>query len=243
MTRHIDESVLHDFREGLLDSDLERQVREHLDACPECREELQALCALLGGLGGLPVEAQPSRDLWPQIAWRVEAAKARGRTSADATEESKPATLDSPSLGPRRSRWIQLQAWQLLAASIALMVISGASVWVFLGRGTDPGGSLGQMTIAPAHFVGWEEAYGGYDEAVADLEDVLERGREVLDPETVRVLEESLLAIDQAIQEAGEAVRADPASPVLQRFLADNLRKKMDLLRKTALAVHANTRG
>ena len=23
-------------------------------------------------LGGLPTEAQPSRDLWPQIAWRME---------------------------------------------------------------------------------------------------------------------------------------------------------------------------
>ena len=99
----------------------------------------------------------------------------------------------------------------------------------------------GAPAVTPVQPVSWQEAYGGYDEAVSDLEDVLEKGREILDPETVRVLEESLEAIDLAIEEAGAAVREDPASPVLQRFLAENLRKKMDLLRRAAMAVYANT--
>jgi hypothetical protein len=241
MIRHIEESVLHDFREGLLEPDLEREVRDHLDDCPECREELEALSAFLDGLGTLPVEAQPSRDLWPQIAWRMGAATGEDRTFVDRAEGSGAEREDA--LVPVRAtgRRIQLGAWQLLAASIVLMVISGASVWAFLGNRTSPGETPGRFPYQAAQFVGWEEAYGGYDDAVADLEDVLERGREVLDPETIRVLEESLRSIDRAIQEAEEAVRQDPASPVLQRFLADNLRKRMDLLRRAASAVHANT--
>jgi hypothetical protein len=226
MTEHIDESTLHDFRDGLVTPDIEKQVREHIAVCPECREELEGLTSLLKDLGSLPVEAQPSRDLWPQIAWRVKGAGIQDPAGADMEDGREVPRRDS--LEPRRSRRVSLPAWQLLAASIALMVVSGASVWTFLSGRADSGGLADPLPPTPVQFVGWEEAYSGYDEAVADLESVLERGREVR-------------TIDLAIEEAGEAVRQDPASPILQRFLADNLRKKMDLLRKAAMAVYANT--
>jgi hypothetical protein len=221
MTRHSDDGLLQDFREGLLDPEAEERVREHLDECSQCREELEALTELLDGLGDLAVEAQPSRDLWPQIAWRMEGAKTRSH--------------------PGRGRRVNLPAWQLLAASIALIVISGGSVWAFLSGRMETGGPLGPLQETTAQLVGWQDAYSGYDQAVADLETVLEKGRGVLDPETVRVLEENLQTIDRAIQEAGEALMQDPASTVLQRFLADNLRKKVELLRQAAGAVYANS--
>ncbi len=220
MTRHVEDGALNDFREGLLDREEEERVRGHLEGCQVCRGELARLSKLAEDLGSLPVEATPSRDLWPQIAWRIE---------------------NSGAVEKRARHRVSLPAWQLLAASIALMVISGGIVWTFLSGSPGPA-SVGDSGVrTPAQFVGWEEAYGGYDEAVADLETVLETGREVLDPETVRVLEESLGTIDQAIEEAGDAVRQDPASPMLQRFLADNLRKKMELLRTAAMAVYAKT--
>ena len=237
MTRHIDESVLHDFREGLLSPEAEEQVQEHLDGCLGCREELEEITKLMEGLRGLPTEAQPSRDLWPKIDWRIEGARTQAPTRADGS-------LDVPLSEPlehRRGRWVSLPAWQLAAASVALMVISGASVWALLSGNEGPGAVLTTVPETSIHSVAWEEAYGGYDEAVEDLEALLKKGREVLDPETVRVLEESLQTIDMAIEEAGEAVSRDPASPVLQRFLAENLRKKMDLLRKAAMAVYATT--
>ena len=235
MTRHIDESVLHDFWEGLLGPEVEGQVQEHLDGCLRCREELEEITKLMEGLGGLSTEAQPSRDLWPQISWRIESARTLGPSGAD---DGLSVPLSEP-LERRRGRWVSLPAWQLAAASVALMVISGASVWALLSGNMAPGAVLPTVPETTLHSVAWEEAYGGYDEAVEDLEALLERGREVLDPETVRVLEESLQTIDMAIEEAGEAVSRDPASPVLQRFLAENLRKKMDLLRKAAMAVYA----
>ena len=241
MTRHIDDGLLQDFHEGLLDPEAEAEVREHLEACSPCREELAALAGLIGGVGALPVEAQPSRDLWPQIAWRMEGARAGASGPEDLVD--LPAVEYGERLPgqSRISRRFNLPAWQLLAASIAIMVISGGGVWAFLSGRTSAGGPSAPSFESPAQLAGWEDAYGGYDEAVADLESLLERGREVLDPETVRVLEENLHTIDQAIQEAGDALMQDPASTVLQMFLADNLRKKMNLLRQAAGAVYAIT--
>lgn len=247
MNQHIDDSLLQDFWEGLLDPEAEAEVRTHLESCARCRQELDDLSELMNDLRALPTAADPTRDLWPQVAWRtqerseieasVEPAEGQDRLG----ETRAPGRGAGPGNRTQVSRRISLPAWQLLAASIALIVISGGSVWAVLsGRPValdsvvPRGGSMSQM-------VGWEEAYGEYDQAVADLEAVLEKGREVLDPETIRVLEENLQSIDRAIQDAGDALMNDPASTLLQRFLADNLRKKVDLLRRAAGAVYAST--
>jgi hypothetical protein len=241
MTWHIDEDRLNDFKDGLLDPEEDARTRSHLDSCAECRDRLDALTRLLEDLQGMPVEAQPARDLWPQIAWRMEGVRQSGSVSEGETEGLPLVGETSGEGRVKGSRRVSLPAWQLLAASIALIVISGGSVWAILSGGPGAASREGVGIQTPAQLVGWEEAYGGYDEAVADLESVLEEGRAVLEPETVRVLEESLSAINLAIEEARRAMAEDPASPVLQRLLADNLRRKMDLLRQAAVAVYANT--
>ena len=240
MTRHIDDSTLNELQDGLLDPAAEAEIRAHLQACPECREELEALSGLLEDLRELPVEAQPARDLWPQIAWRMEGVSVGSRTEELPARrwDGAPGHASAPTRG--RGRRVTLPAWQLLAAGIALMVISSASVWTILsnrGRSEDSA----SVPPVPAQFAGWEDASGGYDEAVSDLEAVLDQGRDILGPETVRVLEENLRINDRAIEEAREALSEDPASTVLQRFLADNMRKKVDLLRQAAGAVLATT--
>lgn len=249
MKQHIDMGLLQDYREGLLDPETEAEVRTHLEACSSCQQELEDLSRLMTDLRSLPTEAEPARDLWPQLAWRIQeksgaegAAQEEMDGSRDRLERvGKEGSVAGPRPARKVSRRISVPAWQLLAASIALIVISGGSVWTLLsGRpGTvesvaPTGGSMSQM-------VGWEDAYGEYDRAVADLEAVLDSGRKVLDPETIKVLEENLQSIDRAIQDAGDALMNDPASPLLQRFLADNLRKKVDLLRRAAGAVYAST--
>lgn len=249
MTRHIDPDFMEDYLEGLLPSDAESEIRQHLAECPRCREELASLGRLLESLGKLPTEAVPARDLWPQVAWRLESASREAAPATSSGTEPAPPmeapvpsrSTSTPDRASRGRRWVSVPAWQLLAASIALMVISGGSVWAFLTLG--PQGRAPTVTRLPAagSLVGWEEAYRGYDEAVADLEDVLEQGREVLDPETVRVLEQNLQSIDEAIQEAEEALARDPSSGILRRFLAENLRRKVDLLRHAADAVYSIT--
>ena len=77
--------------------------------------------------------------------------------------------------------------------------------------------------------------------ATAILAMVLERGREVLDPGTVRVLEENIRVMGGAIREAREALVQDPGSKVLRRLLSENLRTKLELLRHATVAVLSNT--
>jgi hypothetical protein len=245
MTLHVDNGLLQDLQEGLLPPEVEEEVRRHLAACSRCRGELDALAKLMDDMADLPQEAQPARDLWPQIAWRI---GREGKEADEAGPRVDPATERAPlparpGPGVRRGRgWrVDLAAWQLLAASLVVALISGASVWAFLtgrGEGTEPAALPSQWTVQQ---VGWVEAYGGFDEAVADLEAAMEQGRHVLDPETIRVLEENLAIIDKAIRDAREALALDPGSPVVRRILAENLRWKVNLLRHAVSAVYANT--
>ena len=235
MNRHIDFETLQDYAEGLLSHEEEAPVREHLEHCPDCKRELQVVRSLLEDVGGLPAEAHPSRDLWPQIEWRM---GAEGRERAPGT---------SPEVSRRRGgRQVTLKAWQLAAAGIALALFSGAAVWMALagtGVGTAPSGAVATAPLAesPALPAGWNTALEEYHDAVADLEDVLERGRGVLDEETIRILEENLQTINDAIDDAQEALAQDPGSRVLGRLLTENLRRKVDLLRHAAAVVYQNT--
>ena len=80
-----------------------------------------------------------------------------------------------------------------------------------------------------------------YRDAVAELEVILEEGRRVLGHETIQTIEESLATIDEAIEEARESLAADPGSDVLNRLLARNMWKKMEILKQTAVAIRARS--
>ncbi len=76
-----------------------------------------------------------------------------------------------------------------------------------------------------------------YAAAVEDLERVLSAGRGQLDTTTVRVIEQNLAVIDQAIAQAQRALLADPANLYLNTHLAETMRRKLDLLRQAATLV------
>lgn len=80
-----------------------------------------------------------------------------------------------------------------------------------------------------------------YDAAVADLQAILEDGRDRLDPSTVQVLEESLSTIDAAIADARRALEADPANARLSTYLAGTKQRKLELLREASQIVTAIT--
>jgi hypothetical protein len=50
----------------------------------------------------------------------------------------------------------------------------------------------------------------------------------------VRKVEEKLALIDKAIDEARQALSTDPSNAYLNRHLAGTMRRKLDLLRRTA---------
>ncbi len=199
----------------------------HLAQCAECSATLADLRRVVARARALE-STGPATDLWPGIATRIGAApglRAEGRT------------------GGRAHGRFTFSLPQLLAAGIALMVLSGGSVWL-LRPGSTPSIASGAAPAPAGSALGtpasWQRrAAPGYDAAVADLERVLAEGRGRLDTATVRVLEQNLRVIDQAIDQARRAVAADSANAYLNSHLAETMRRKLDLLRQAASLVSA----
>jgi anti-sigma factor RsiW len=210
-----------------------RGVEAHLAGCAECREALGELQAVANRARSLTDQA-PAADLWPAIATRIGGDSQRG-----------PRVLEL-----RAARRFSFTLPQLVAASLALMVMSGGMVWLARlgGERTDipginavapsPGSTPAAVAVLPATFA---EAH--YDEAIADLQQTLEADRARLDPETVRVLERSLIAIDSAIEECRRALAADPANRYLSDSLVAAKKRKLGLLRRATALAEDRTSG
>src|SRR6266571_4930346 len=101
-----------------------------------------------------------------------------------------------------------------------------------------------QATTTPSPIltnVGTYEANPRYAAAVASLERVLAQGRSRLDTATVRVIEKNLGIIDRAIRDAQSALAADPANSYLNLHLAQEMRRKLELLRQAAVLAGARS--
>lgn len=191
-------------------------LEEHLRSCARCREDLDDLRAVVARAATL-VSVPPERELWPAVASRIGAPN-----------------VARPERGTRR---FSFTLPQLIAAGLALMVLSGGMVWLARlgGPQTDFPPLAADTPVRPANF-----ADGAYDDAIADLERMLEAGRGRVDKETLRVLEDNLQAIDRAIAQCREALAADPANAYLNTYLAQARGRKLELLRTaTSLANRA----
>jgi len=228
MSTHNDEARLNDFLEGLLSREDEAEVQEHLAACQECRATMQSLRGLTEELAGLPLEAEPDRDLWTDIAARIESMP---------QEVSDVEVIPIEAYLPPERRGRSFSLWQVAAASVAMAIISGASVWYILGAGGVESGPTVADLPTSVRTVAFDAAVSEYEAAVSDLEALLDAGREVLEPETVLVLEENLRIIDTAIAESREALADDPASELLGHMLASNMRWKLALLRQATYLI------
>jgi len=192
------------------------ELEAHLATCRDCTVALGELREVVERAGAL-TPRPPDADLWPGIAPRLE----RGTVH--------------PFAAPRGTRRFSFTMPQLVAAGLALMVMSGGGVWVLQhgGRAT----SLPQVQAADPTLVPVALADPRYDEAIADLEQALEAGRANLDPVTVRILESNLGAIDKAIDQSRQALAADPANVYLNNHLADARQRKLALLRRATAIV------
>jgi hypothetical protein len=160
-------------------------------------------------------EPVPERDLWPGIQARI------GRV--------------------RQPRSVTFTLPQLAMAATLLIAVTSAVSWLVLrpaGETTAREAAIRAVAepvddarddVARANF-----ADDAFDAAVADLERILSRERDRLDPRTVIVIERNLQAIDEAIREARAALDSDPANPYLNSHLADARRRKLELLRRAA---------
>ena len=62
----------------------------------------------------------------------------------------------------------------------------------------------------------------------------MKEGRGRLDDNTIAIVEHNLQIIDQAIEQARQALVADPANNYLSSHLFEARRRKLDLLRRAA---------
>lgn len=214
---------LSEYVDGDLDAAETQQVEEHLRDCGDCRAVLEDLRAVVAQAGALADRA-PAVDLWPGIAERLDGA-------ANVTPIS--------GHGRRQGRRIAFSVPQLAAAGLAAMLLGSGALWVAFQQGGGSNGPVAAPVAAPA--VPAASPAQTYGAAIADLETVLQASRSTLDTATVRVLEESLVAIDRAIAEAQAALAEDPASRYLQNHLSFTMRQKLELLNQTATLVLASS--
>jgi hypothetical protein len=212
---------LSDYLDDELSSSERVSIDAHLKDCDDCRTTLADLRRVVFQAANLK-DSPPTTDLWPGVAAQIATRTVASNVSPFRRVISARLSFTIP---------------QVAAAGLALMLLSGGLVW--MARSGDPRADVPPIraqeeepAVAPANF-----ADTHYDAAIAELERTLEQGRKSLDPETVRVLEKNLTAIDRAIDQCRRALSTDPANVYLNTHLADARQRKLQLLRRaTALA-------
>jgi hypothetical protein len=223
---------LSEYLDGELPDGERRAVEKHLRSCAECSAVLADLKRVVARARevGTGVPRPPSADLWDGIAARI---------------ESRPISFT-----PRAPRRLTFTLPQLAAAAIVVAAVSGGLVWTF-SRAHAPAQDAARVagpvvqdaddTPSPEpHAVPVAMADAQYDAAVSDLEGALKQGRGRLDASTIAIVEHNLQIIDQAIDQAREALAADPANTYLSSHLVEARRRKLDLLRRAAALSETN---
>lgn len=202
---------LSEYLDGELDDEQRTALQAHLATCGDCRATLEDLRRVVARAKALADRA-PAGDLWSGIARQIR-------------REHVPDVRDR--LVHRR---FSLTVGQLLAASIALALVSGSAAWVALRPGPTVNPTMATARPGtPITPVSWTSRT---DLAVADLQEALTRNESRLDTATVRVVRQNLALIDRAIAEARAALESDPGSTYLNLHLANTMRRKVELLRR-----------
>ncbi len=203
-----------------LDGDLtpaERTALEaHLAACGACRRTLEELRRVVARAQALD-DRPPVADLWPGIAEYIGVV----------------------SLAARRARRLSFTVPQLAAAAVVLAFLSGGSAWLALRDHQSLPPTAPSTPVMTS--VGMSLLDARTAASVAALEQTLARNRDRLDTGTVRVIEKNLGIIDRAIRDAQSALAADPANPYLNQHLAQETRRKLELLRQAATLASARS--
>jgi anti-sigma factor RsiW len=208
---------LSEYIDGELDSAERKALETHLASCGHCFATLTELRQVVARAKTL-ADREPANDLWAGI---------RAGITAEPAEPARQSVRPS-------ARRFSFSIPQLLAASIAVALVSGGGMWMALkpesGAVTPVAGTRSaesrEQRIKP---VSWTSQT---DLAVAELEDALARNASRLDTATVRVVRQSLAVIDRAITDARAALLRDPRNTYLNLHLANTMRRKVELLRR-----------
>ena len=215
-----------------LDDDMPRSeavdLEAHLATCDACRATLDELRRVKEQASSL-VDPPVPDDLWAGIATRLGVAGPTG----DAAAPRRPRLFALPLSGRR----FTFSMPQLAAAAFLLVVGSAAAFWSL--RGSMDRQVIAGRSPAPAESSSHESgtSLAAFDAKkvesdIADLQRALERGRGKLDPTTLQVLEKNLELIRVATLDAERALAADPANPALREYIAGNVERKLDFVKR-----------
>ncbi|UCC72199.1 MAG: hypothetical protein JSV86_17820 [Gemmatimonadota bacterium] len=203
----------------LLDGASGSGTQEHMDACPRCRGELEALRRLRTELRELPpLDAPP--ELWSQIETRLPAVRAR-----------------------RRLAWPSQVALQAVGAA-AVFVLGLA-----LGRAFQTGESESEVAQPAAGVVGAEQpaAPASLPDAMAEVRRLaaeydlalmnLQRlaGQEGA-PAPSSLARQRLANLEALVEASRAALATDPADPVLNSYLFAALEEREAMVRQLSSA-------
>jgi hypothetical protein len=139
----------------------------------------------------------------------------------------------------RGSRRFSFSIPQLVAASLAVALLSAGAVWMAIrdggttfGPSAGPGGSGAPITGVSDTGGAAPQGFAEYEAAVADLERLLDEIADDIDPEARRAIDRNLAIIDQAIQQTRGALEADPNDEYLNTHLASTMQRKIDVLQE-----------
>ena len=205
------------YLDGDLAADEHREVETHLRTCVPCRRLYRDLQELNGRIRDWDPEVTPRRDLWPQVAARIE----RDRSPAAPPPAGRP-----------------LRRWALAAAA-ALAV--GLEVPIAVDRFADREPSAEVQARRERDQLAYEELVAAASLARAadgtlqprrDLESMLAAHRGRLDADTVAALEVEVERLERAIGEIYLALAEHPEDRQLRLQLAARYRQETDLLQR-----------
>jgi anti-sigma-K factor RskA len=221
MTHEVIKHLLDDYVTGDLTEEARAPVADHIAVCDLCRNEIEALQAIVARARELPRAVEPPPEAWSGIR----AAIARDETAIRADTQFV-------RVGNRRTSY-------LMAASVLLAAVlsSAGTAWYLNARNSGPNAEVSSASNVPsgtpATLAAFAVEENNYLRTASRLQDLLDQQEGALAPETVAQLRASLHAIDDAIIEARNALARDPANKLLVEMLSSSYRQKVDLLRRS----------
>jgi anti-sigma factor RsiW len=219
---------LQDLVDGTLGAIRSAELRQHLDACADCRalhDDLQRIHDVAGTMASVT----PPDHIWLQIA---------GRLRQEGRVQDRPA--------PEASRHSQY-VWLAIAATLAIAV--GASLLLLIPRGTAPA----PVEIAESNAPGSDSVQSGVEDlrqaekllqsGVAKLKDGLGSDQQALPPAVAETLDRNLQILDQAIADNTALLRQDPQNVTARNGLFDLLQRKISLLQDTISLMNEMRKG
>jgi hypothetical protein len=206
-------SKLDDYVDGALDEPEALALRNHLDDCADCRDELEATRELMAAARSLPRSIEPGRDLWPEIASKIEDQRVvRGFFG--------------------RERMVVVRRLAMAAAAAAVLV-AAVSVAYLTGLRQSQPQIAHESPVNPSYLtVAYTDVDTDLSQARDQLRARLEQRREELSPETWSVVVENLEVIDDAIARIEVAIEENPDDGNLNRRLAVAYLRQIDLLQR-----------